>query len=892
MEERINDIILFLQKIFKGYIGSGLFLEIRPLPSNKSKGTLKKIKPIGGISLQVGLRYLFPLTEDGIKYATEFSLKVNEHGYHAYYGVLPRDEEGEVYTDDIQVLYQDIDYHDTGKVDINDLKNRILRCDQYHGVTPSIVVNTGMGFHVYYLTEPIDLKTWKACQKVLCSCLNADDKVAGDVKRILRLPFTINWKYNTQSYIVSEQDIIVGKETLQKIASKYKEVKSEHVVVDRVLTDKEIQEIVEAVKPFYRRGHRHNIVNFLTAFLYKNGIAENSVYKVVELLAENDEEKEKRIDFVSWFYEKGKPAEEVKGVTGLEEEFEIIKEKYSVEKDILDTLSVLQSVVGRKTVGKDSLIVFTEFYKKPRGYINSRRRKGIYSFVKDEDSIKIEREIIRACIDSVKIIRNPYTHTTFFELSLTTKAKRNMELAGTFKEILNKLESEALITHRKADLALSSILSIYEETKNAEVIEDIQVSGFYMTKEGEIIANCELPEHDKSSVNEALCVLHEFIDRWFKDDPKAVTVVKWCLLAPFFFVRKQMELNPWKWIFLLGTSGTGKSTLLQLAGYFYGINIGLMEISAGAIGTEARLGKKLSQWTFPFIVNEAKAIFTGNESLRELLKNAWDRITFRGKYKEGVFIEELSLAPLAFTSNEHIEFSQAEYRRIDVFQFSWKNRIKEEQRKEFEKWKKNLRILNYIGRAVFEIIRSNIDILSYGSYIDAGEEILKTLYYTYSGTIPEWCFLKPEDEDFYIAEKNFEDEIYDDLIRLIYLYVIDKLREYTGNVYAYKDGQVSYEFKDRIMYIQGKNIPSAVMYDSETDQIYITKEFLEYLNNRKYTKVGTLKEIAEILKGKYTSVTKRKLFLIAKKVAVIPCSLFNNIKDEENNGEGTDFVDI
>lgn len=896
---RGDNIISFLKLIFKPMMSEeDLYIEIRPLPGGETKKKLKEIKH-EGISLN-GLRFLFPLTQEGITSAVNFALEANENGYHAYFGALPRTGDGEVYTSEIYTLFQDIDFHDENK-DIIELKNRIKHATEKYGITPSIIVDTGGGYHVYYLLEdPINKETWRAIQSVLGKVLKADEKVAKDLKRILRLPYTINWKYNVEADLVALNEERIPKEQVQSIAERYRADDTQEIILDKELKKEEIDRILQALKPFYVKGYRHNIVNYLTAYLYKNGIVEESAYALIEKIAEEfgDEEKEKRSSFVSWFYAKGKDPNGVKGYSGLEEIFEKIKEEYSLNADPLETLSVIQDTIGKKTIGKDSLIVYTKFHKSPAGYINSKRKKGIYAFVK-EDKVKLTKEIIRACIDSVKIIRNPYTNITQFVIIFKTKTGRTIEVQGSYREILSKLESEALIVNKGADISLSALLSVAEETGTAEVVDDLDVQGFYLDKEGQIVANWEFPERDTEKVIDALTTLNELMTVWFENDPKAVATVKWGMLAPFFFVRKQMELSSWKWLFLLGTGGTGKSTLLQLIAYIFKVPLALLEISAGSISTEARLGKKLSQWTFPFVVNEAKGIFTGNEEIRELIKNAWDRLTVRGKYKDGQFIEELSLAPLAFTSNEHIEFTQAELRRMDVLLFSWKNRITEEKRLEFENWKKKLKTLEALGFEIFEIVKEDREeILTAETYLQAGESLLERLYRKFSLEVPRWVYIHPSQEDFFGTEKDYQEEIKNGIVTLLKMYVVQKLKEYTGHTNVYipelPEGQrYRTELRWRLLYLQRANIPLDVCLfeGDQADEIIIKKGFLDYLK-KNGVKVGTLKEVAELLGGIYGRATIRSLGIEGSKVVRVPYEIFEETPEplvrmewEDKNGE-------
>ncbi|RUM31272.1 MAG: hypothetical protein DSY42_03085 [Aquifex sp.] len=170
-------ILEFLSEIFKPFLGDeNLYIEIRPLPQEgKVKRKVSQIRH-KGIPVN-GLRYLFPLTNEGLSDAVDFALKANENGYHAYFGVLPRTANGEVYTSEIFTLYQDLDFHDE-EVSATEIKNRLKRLYENYEIVPNIAISTGRGIHYYFLLEkPIDHKTFKAVQTVICKTLKADEKV-------------------------------------------------------------------------------------------------------------------------------------------------------------------------------------------------------------------------------------------------------------------------------------------------------------------------------------------------------------------------------------------------------------------------------------------------------------------------------------------------------------------------------------------------------------------------------------------------------------------------------------------------------------------------------------------------------------------------------------------
>ncbi len=89
---------------------------------------------------------------------------------------------------------------------------------------------------------------------------------------------------------------------------------------DNLFPESRVLEIVNLVRPIYRPGYRHYIVHYLSAWMRKAGVPYESAKKIVEILAENDEEKSNRLYQVDWNYGlKDRPIEEdkLKGKSGI-----------------------------------------------------------------------------------------------------------------------------------------------------------------------------------------------------------------------------------------------------------------------------------------------------------------------------------------------------------------------------------------------------------------------------------------------------------------------------------------------------------------------------------------------------------------------------------------------
>jgi len=113
--------------------------------------------------------------------------RYNEAQYNAYFGVCARARKSG--------MASDILYTSTLWVDIDGPRTWL---DKYRP-SPSIVINSGHGFHAYWLLEEIIMLTNpKICASIvgklkrLCTAVHGD-MAATDLARVLRVPGSINW---------------------------------------------------------------------------------------------------------------------------------------------------------------------------------------------------------------------------------------------------------------------------------------------------------------------------------------------------------------------------------------------------------------------------------------------------------------------------------------------------------------------------------------------------------------------------------------------------------------------------------------------------------------------------------------------------------------------------
>jgi len=119
------------------------------------------------------------------------------------------------------------------------------------------------------------------------------------------------------------------------------------------LLESKVLEIVSLIRPIYRPGYRHYIAHYLSAWMRKAEVPYDSARKVVEVLAEDDEERSNRLYQVDWNYGlRDRPVEEekLKGKSGIQE----LAEKLLGEEKALELVRKLEEHFGRASPFKDS----------------------------------------------------------------------------------------------------------------------------------------------------------------------------------------------------------------------------------------------------------------------------------------------------------------------------------------------------------------------------------------------------------------------------------------------------------------------------------------------------------------------------------------------------------
>lgn len=108
------------------------------------------------------------------------------------------------------------------------------------------------------------------------------------------------------------------------------------------------------------------------------------------------------------------------------------------------------------------------------------------------------------------------------------------------------------------------------------------------------------------------------------------------------------------------------------------------DIGGSSFNTEARVGEKLRQFTFPIVVNEPQGTLE-KPAIVEMIKTSIERTNSRGKFNGRTYKNILALSPVIYTSNHNLPTDDALIRRMDCLSFTYNERKTEQQKEQFQR---------------------------------------------------------------------------------------------------------------------------------------------------------------------------------------------------------------
>ncbi|ADB58659.1 bifunctional DNA primase/polymerase [Archaeoglobus profundus] len=546
----------------------------------------------------------------------------------------------------------------------------------------------------------------------------------------------------------------------------------------RELEESKIVEIVNILRPIYKVGYRDLVVFSLTGWLKKAGVSYNSARKIVELLAEKDEELNLRLYVLDRTYGlRGNPPteEELKGKAGLQE----IAETLLGEERALDLIRNLEEILGKSSPFKDSIFSLIDFRKKAYYVANPKRGIIARAFEDKSGGIVYEKIVAEICPVKVVVYEDPLGGLTKFEIEF--HGFRNLTIGpAELDVVISRLQSEGVVKHsRLLRDALSSIISAFIRKGKAEIRRELEKPGFYYIN-GQIKAVKWQPEEfSKEDLAKALKLLDELRTKWYsKAGKRFTTMIKWGLIAPFAYAIKQIRGTiavHFPDLVAYGARNTGKTTIGAqiILSIWNPPEEGRIVRGSGDADTKAKHGRLRSLTTFPVVVNEVEGIFNNKELLEEY-KSAVENRFVRGKHSHGVYIEFPSLAPFFMTMNGQLPLdgTGAVRKRFFGIHFSLSDEIPQHEIEKFtEEVLPRLGDLRFLGSFIFKKISENPERLKEAWQVLA-TELLREAFEFAELDVPEWV------NEFYEGETEEEvNETINEEIRA-------RLLESINNLYA------------------------------------------------------------------------------------------------------------
>lgn len=408
-----------------------------------------------------------------------------------------------------------------------------------------------------------------------------------------------------------------------------------------------------------------------------------------------------------------------------------------------------------------------------------------------------------------------------------------------------------------------AILNAYVKQGIAEIKQEIETPGFfYNTKENKLVAvHYEVKEPENEDLEKAVNILEELREFFNDQETKLASIIKWGLISPFSFAKKQMGVGFIPWLFLYGRAKSGKTTMGYIISYLWGEPNEQNDISGDAFGTVARVGDKLSKHTYPIIVNEPAGALS-DVRVVEIIKSAIERTTSRGKLDGRRYKTIPSFSPVIFTSNHYMPTDDALVRRFYIQSFSHNEKKEEEEIKLFEERMKIktpyclLNGLKPLANFITKEIMEEPDLLEM-DWQELINTLMFRLYTDLDRKVPEWLLGWSKSETM--------EDLDNELVESIRIFLLERINKETTKINVMGDSyseervdvglKTSDDFTSKVWNVLNERlIPWLHPYNKNgKDYVCFTVGFKSDLH--KFTEVcQPLKSIGELLGWKYQGV--------------------------------------
>lgn len=492
--------------------------------------------------------------------------------------------------------------------------------------------------------------------------------------------------------------------------------------------------------------------------------------------------------------------------------------------------------------------------------------------------------IIKAYPEDLIVYDNPIAQETRqFQCNWKSTVSNRILKTGpaSASEIADEMSASGyIINERRGKDTVKIVFNTLIENSLATMKSEVETPGFYYNDtDGQIkIIKYELPnEIEKEDLIQGIETLEEFAG-WFETQIDVLaTVFKWGLISPFIFAIKQ--IGGWvRWMYLYGNGGTGKTTLGEMVLYLWGEpDNESNNIGGSNFDTEARIGNRLKQFTFPLLVNEPGGLFE-RKGPSELIKTAIEQITSRGKYMGKHYKTIPALAPVCFTANQKFPDDDAFDRRLWGCLFTRGERKSDEEKARFNETfqinnKKQCRLHDL--KAIAQYI--SVEILSDPGLLEKDWQetinmLLVRMYVDVNKKPPEWLLKWSK-----IETIEDLDELHRERIRI---FLQEKINDAFGRLQlldedmhpvrdAFEnsvDVKGTDDFKSRVWAVlNNRRIPWLFL--NKNDDVIITAGFIDEMKGKTCVK-DSLQGIADLLGWKKSNSRVREMGFAGKHIKV------------------------
>jgi hypothetical protein len=646
----------------------------------------------------------------------------------------------------------------------------------------------------------------------------------------------------------------------------------------RELGNDQILKIVEALKPVYRQGMRHDIVLYLTGWLYKAGVTYRSAEALVRAICDayKDEECDERLYTVKYTYGVDRaPREDV-----LKREGKKLSTKAGLyatflsngvdENTAMNVIRKIGEVIGTPEPNASVLVEKTD---------NEGTRFVIVDFVQcevltgryvmtgeDEYELRRDERVILGCPEKLVAVLAPYSQVIKYDVMWDVPIqKRKITLEGvTVEELLAYLKANGLVLRRyKAEDVLNVALNAVMRYGLAEFRTGFDAPGFYWLDGRLMAVKVDVRQPSPEEVREALELLNELVAKWFaKVQAQFVTALKLGLLMPFSFAVKQKfrgEKGFLPWLYLYGARDTGKTTTAEVLLYIFGVMNRQHELGVGEVNTEAKLGAVLASDTFPHVVNEGSTLFD-KPGLVEIIKQAVEGLIARQRFETKTILKEYpAFASLVITANEfRVNDEALTQKRLVVLRYPIDAKLSPERIAEFRaKVAPRLPKLRALGQFVEWYLTEHPQELTY-DWLNLGKRLLE-LAYQYAGVNPA----------FDLGLQHVEVEEYDprlDIVSVLWKHILEA---YNKRIMVLnKDGVV-------VPGVRPETVVKSVLDSGAIDfmvkrgqEVLITSKVVQVLRDEG-VEVDSMNTLVELFASYGFQYAQRRVFGERKKVVVV-----------------------